>query len=65
MDAYVSVPLQDAESALPIARISLTHIAFATVSPAEHPVVRLDDSSAYEIVPLRVTDSPKISIFGI
>lgn len=65
MDEFVTVPLQDGESALPIARVSVSHVAFASMVVSDHPVVHLDDSSHFEVVPLRVSDSPRTSIFGI
>lgn len=65
MEDFVTVPLQDTEAALPVTRVSLSHIAFAATTRTEYPVVRLQDNSAYEVVPMKMSDTPSTTIFGI
>lgn len=63
MDEFVSVPLQDGESALPVARVTVSHVAFANVVATDYSIVRLGDSSPYEVVPMKLMDRPNGVVF--
>ena len=63
MRDYVDVPLRDAESALPIVNVVMPEIAYASsaMTKIEYQVVRIDDSSQYETVPMRFVDLDAVS----
>lgn len=61
MDEYQTVPLQDGESALPLARVSVPHVAFAHTVVRDYAVVRIDDSSAYDVIPMQVLDTSRVN----
>jgi hypothetical protein len=56
MDSLFIAPLQDQESSLPIVQVALPEVAFARVETQSYEVVRLNDSSRYEAVPMTKLD---------
>ncbi len=62
-DDYLTVPLKDNESALPINGVSVPQYAYASFSfsGTEYRSVRIDDDSPYELVPMKFVDRASLS----
>lgn len=57
-DDFMTVPLKDADSTLPINGSSVPQYAYAnfSYSGTEYRSIRIDDASAYELVPMTSGD---------